>query len=242
LGKNVIEITGCLPAGWPPLERFVALEDPVRYATTVLSEAMKARGIDVVGGIDTCAAPPLDLVTIATHEGATMAEILREVNKPSHNARAEMLLRLLGLQKKSEGSVAAGRQAALEFLAAQKVDTAGWELQDGSGMSRTDLVTAAGLSRLLAAMHQHPHAAVFRDSLPIAGVDGTLKQRLRGKHTEGRIRAKTGRLQHTSGLAGYAEPRRGGGYAFAILVNHATAPAGAVHDAIDAIAAALVTP
>ena len=121
-------------------------------------------------------------------------------------------------------------------------DAAGWELQDGSGLSRTDLVTARGISALLAFMHRHPHGAAFRDSLPVAGVDGTLKSRLSGPRTAGRIQAKTGRIRQACALAGYAAPRRGEPVAFAIFVNHATAPGGEVQDAIDGIVSAILGP
>jgi D-alanyl-D-alanine carboxypeptidase/D-alanyl-D-alanine-endopeptidase (penicillin-binding protein 4) len=242
LGGNVIALTGCLPAGWPVLEKWLALEDPVLYASTVMSEALEAKGVDVVGGVATCDVPPPGLSVLATYEGAPMAEILKDVNKPSHNVRAEMLLRLVGSKVKSEGSARAGTEAVLEFLKARGADVAGWDLQDGSGLSRTDLVTARGMTDLLVAMNRHKDAAVFRDSLPVAGVDGTLKSRLGGRRTAGRISAKTGRIRHSSALAGYARPRRGAELAFAILVNHASAPGGEVQDAIDAIATAIVGP
>jgi D-alanyl-D-alanine carboxypeptidase/D-alanyl-D-alanine-endopeptidase (penicillin-binding protein 4) len=209
LGTNVIELSGCLPVGWPPLERWLAVEDPVLYATTVMAEALKARGIDVVGGVARCTAPPAGLAVLATYEGEKVAEILKDVNKPSHNVRAEMLLRLLGQKVKGEGSAKAGSEAVVEFLKAQDVDVDGWEVQDGSGLSRTDLVTTVGLSGLLVAMHRHPHAAAFRASLPVAGLDGTLKSRLSGPRTRGRVQAKTGRMRHSCALVGYAAPRRG---------------------------------
>ena len=171
-----------------------------------------------------------------------MSEVLKDVNKPSHNLRAEMLLRLLGVKAAGAGTAEAGRAAVATFLTAQKVDVAGWDLQDGSGLSRSDLVTARGLVDLLAAMDKHPHGAAFRDSLPVAGVDGTLKRRLSGPRLQGRIHAKTGTLRHTGALAGYATPARGDRMAFAILVNNATAPGGDIQDAIDEVAEALIVP
>jgi PBP4 family serine-type D-alanyl-D-alanine carboxypeptidase len=169
-----------------------------------------------------------------------MAEILKDVNKPSHNLRSEMLLRLLGVRREGEGSAAAGREAVHAFLAAQSVDAGGWDVLDGSGLSRSDLVTTRGMVDLLVAMDEHPHAAVFRDSLPVAGVDGTLKRRLLGAKTRGRIQAKTGTLRHTSALAGYATPARGDRLAFAIVVNHATATPSDIQEAVDTVAEAIV--
>jgi D-alanyl-D-alanine carboxypeptidase/D-alanyl-D-alanine-endopeptidase (penicillin-binding protein 4) len=237
--RNTIELSGCLPAGAPLLDRFVAVEDPAAYAAAVCAAALAARGIVVDRGLSATSVVPGGLRALATYEGAPMAEILKDVNKPSHNARAEMLLRLVGAKVKGAGTVEAGRDAVLAFLGAHGVDTEGWEIADGSGLSRTDLVTAHGYVDLLAAMDKHPQAAVFEDSLPVAGTDGTLKRRLSGPRTSGRVHAKTGTLTHTSALVGYAEPARGDRLAFAILVNHATAPGAVVHDAIDGVVEAL---
>ena len=201
--------------------------------------ALRARGITVDGGVSTTAVLPAGLQTLATYEGAPLVEILKDVNKPSHNLRAEMLLRLVGWKAKGTGTAEAGREAVLAFLASQGVDTDGWDIADGSGLSRSDLVTAHGYLDLLAAMDRHRHAAAFRESLPVAGVDGTLKRRLAGARTQGRVRAKTGTLNHTSALVGYAEPASGERLAFAVLVNHATAPGGVVHAAIDDVVEAL---
>jgi D-alanyl-D-alanine carboxypeptidase/D-alanyl-D-alanine-endopeptidase (penicillin-binding protein 4) len=240
LGGNTITIRGCVPAGTPPLERFIALEDPALYAATVFGEALRARGIEVGRGVAKEPAPPEGASVLATYEGAPLAEILKDVNKPSHNLRAEMLLRLVGQSVKGTGSAEAGRDAVLAFLTAQGVDTRGWDIDDGSGLSHGNLVTARGLADLLVAMHRHPHAAAFRDSLPVAGVDGTLKHRFGRSRARGRLYAKTGTLRHICGLAGYAIPPRGEGLAFVILANHVTLPASEAQEVIDLIAAALV--
>jgi len=239
-GRNVVELGGCLPPSSPAVERWLAMEDPALYATTVFAEALAAHGIAVGGGVAMAPVVPEGLSTLAAYAGEPMAEILKDVNKLSHNLRAEMLLRLLGVRAKGEGSAAAGREAVLAFLQAQAIDTGGWDVQDGSGLSRSDLVTARGMVDVLVAMDKHPHAAAFRDSLPVAGVDGTLKRRLSGPKTRERIRAKTGTLRHTSALAGYFTPERGEPLAFAIIVNHATATPAATLDAVDAVAEAIV--
>jgi D-alanyl-D-alanine carboxypeptidase/D-alanyl-D-alanine-endopeptidase (penicillin-binding protein 4) len=240
LGGNKILLGGCLPPGSGTIDRWVAVEDPALYATHVFAEALRAKGIDVGPGVATAPAPPADAQVLATYEGAPLAEILKDVNKPSHNLRAEMLLRQIGVKTKGEGSVAAGREGVFAFLHANGIDAEGWEIADGSGLSALDLVTARGLTMLLLAMHRHPHAAVFRDSLPVAGVDGTLKHRLGLAGRDGRIVAKTGTNGHTYALAGYARPRRGPALAFTVIVNHSTAPTSEAYEVVDAIAASLV--
>jgi len=239
-GRNVISLHGCLAAGSPALDRFVALEDPPLYAATVQGEALRAKGIEVTGGIASCEEPPAGALVLARYQGAPLKEILKDVNKMSHNLRAEMLFRLVGQKIHGVGSAEAGRDAVSDFLKAHGVDLQGWDIEDGSGDSRSDLVTARGITDLLRAMYRHRDADAFRDSLPVSGVDGTLKDRLGDGRAKGRVEAKTGTLRHVHALAGYAHPQRGESLVFTVLVNHATAPAGEVRRAIDEIVSALL--
>jgi D-alanyl-D-alanine carboxypeptidase/D-alanyl-D-alanine-endopeptidase (penicillin-binding protein 4) len=181
---------------------------------------------------------PAGARVLAARDSEPLAELLQDVNKRSQNLHSELLLRLVGWRVKGAGSLAAGQAAVRDFLARQRVRYESWSLQDGSGLSRSDILSASGLVDLLAAMDRHPHAAAFRDSLAVAGRDGLLANRLRG--AEGRILAKTGSLRHVNALAGYAQARDGERLAFAILLNHHTLPAREATEAIDAVAALLV--
>lgn len=238
-GTSLIRFSGTLPLGSAPDDMAVALEDPARYAATVFGEVLASRGIVVSGPVETSSAVlPEGLRVLAAHEGAPMAEMIAAVNKPSQNLHAEMLLRLVGARA-GAGTAEAGHEAALAFLRARGVATADWDLQDGSGLSRSDLVTARGLVDLLAAMHRHPHAAVFRASLAAPGLEGTLRSRMKGTAAEGRVAAKTGSIRHVNALAGYVRTAGGADLAFAILVNHHTAGGSAAIAAIDEIVVAL---
>ena len=221
----------------------MALEDPARYAATVFGEVLQRRGIGVAGPVATTRdLLPAGVRVLAFHDGPPMAEVIKAVNKPSQNLHAEMLLRLVGARVKGEGSAAAGHAAVLEFLRRVGVKADDWALMDGSGLSRSDLVTPHEMASLLVAMDRHPHAQVFRDCLPVAGVDGTLKGRLRGTPAEGRLQAKTGTLRQAAALAGYVTTRGGARLAFSVAANHHTGKSGAVTDAIDAIAVILAGP
>jgi D-alanyl-D-alanine carboxypeptidase/D-alanyl-D-alanine-endopeptidase (penicillin-binding protein 4) len=165
---------------------------------------------------------------------------VKVVNKRSQNLHTEMLLRLLGAKVNGAGTVEAGHEALEDFLHRLGVPAQTWSLQDASGLSRSDVLTPHGLVVLLAAMDRHRHAGVFRDSLPVAGVDGTLEGRLRGTPAQGRVLAKTGSLRHVNALAGYATTRGGERLAFAIVLNHHTAPGSAGVAAIDDFVNALV--
>jgi serine-type D-Ala-D-Ala carboxypeptidase/endopeptidase (penicillin-binding protein 4) len=207
----------------------------------VFAEVLEARGIRVVGGITTSSAPlPPRCRELAAHESPTMAELIRGVNKESRNLHAEALLRLLGARVSGEGSEATGHIAVGEFLARLGVRTDAWGVEDGSGLSRSDVVTPAGLVDLLVAMDRHPQAAAFRDSLPVAGVDGTLKSRMKGTPAEGRVLAKTGTLALVNALAGYVATASGERLAFAALANGQRQGKDAVA-AMDALGAVLAS-
>ena len=136
-------------------------------------------------------------------------------------------------KESGQGTVDAGHAAALEFLKRVKVPAESWGLSDGSGLSRSDLVTAHGLVSLLAAMDRHPLAPVFRQSLAEPGQKGTLENRLRRYH--GRLFAKTGTLRQANALAGYATAADGDRLAFAVLINNHTVPSREAVAAIDDI-------
>ncbi len=234
-GANLIRLSGSIAVGEEPWQGFAALEDPARFAATAFREVLESRGIRVTGDTVTSGAPlPAGLRELGAHEGPTMAELIRSINKESRNLQAEALLRLLGARVSGEGSAAAGHIAIGEFLRRTRVNTQAWGIEDGSGLARSNVVTPAGLVDLLVAMDRHPHASAFRDSLPVAGTDGTLKTRMRGTAAEGRLLAKTGTLALVNALAGYVTNSRGDRLAFAALANGQVRPSEALA-ALDAI-------
>jgi PBP4 family serine-type D-alanyl-D-alanine carboxypeptidase len=227
-------------AGSPPQTLTVALEDPARYAATVFAEALAGKGILLASGVETTSEPlPAGTRVLAAHDSPPMSEMVKVVNKQSQNLHTEMLLRLLGAQAKGEGSVEMGHAAVDDFLHRIGVPADSWAVQDASGLSRSDLVTAHGMAALLAAMERHRYAGAFRDSLPVAGVDGTLATRLEQASARGRVVAKTGSIRHVNALGGYATARSGERFAFYAAVNHHTGPSSDSIAALDAIAALL---
>lgn len=219
LGTPGVALSGTLPRGedW---EGEVAVDDPARFAAEALARVLEARGIVVVGEVATSSDPlPEDARTLAAHEGERLARLIQEVNKESQNLHAELLLRRLGLHRFAEGSVEKGREAVAAFVEAQGVPMAGWGLKDGSGLSHTNILTARGLVSLLLAMDRHTHRDAFRESLAVAGRDGTLEERMVGTPAEGRVLGKTGGLQSVSALAGYVTTIDGDSLVFAAFIN-----------------------
>ena len=107
-----------------------------------------------------------------------------------------------------------------EFLKEAGLSPDALVLTDGSGLSRNDMVTAEATVRLLTYMNRHKYAAVWRNALPIAGVDGTLRNRLKGTAAENNLRAKTGTLSSAASLSGYVTSAAGENLVFSIMVNN----------------------
>jgi D-alanyl-D-alanine carboxypeptidase/D-alanyl-D-alanine-endopeptidase (penicillin-binding protein 4) len=126
-----------------------------------------------------------------------------------------------------------------EFLRRAGIDLVPLNLRDGSGLARQDLITPRATVRLLAFMMKHPHFAVFRDSLPIAGQDGTLERRMRETPAAGRVFAKTGTLSQVNALSGYLTTRRGETLVFSLIGNNYTGPGREVTSVFDQICALL---
>jgi D-alanyl-D-alanine carboxypeptidase/D-alanyl-D-alanine-endopeptidase (penicillin-binding protein 4) len=145
-----------------------------------------------------------------------MERLLQLTNKPSDNFFAETLLKDLAHLAGGVGTTARGARIATEFARRLGVRPT---LVDGSGLSRADRASPAGVVRLLSAMYKRPDYDPFVASLPIAGRDGTLFDRMRRGPAHNRCHGKTGTLSNVSALSGYCEARSGRDYAYSILMN-----------------------
>jgi PBP4 family serine-type D-alanyl-D-alanine carboxypeptidase len=224
--QNVLEISGglALKAEEGLVGRY-SVEEPSRYAAVLFRDALKEAGVEV-GGYPTAlfALPPSPRV-IAEHQSPPLSEILAMLNKPSDNLIAETLIKTLGKVKRYRGSTAAGLEVVSEFLKGAGLEMNAALFEDGSGLSRMNAISAKNLVRLLEFMWKSPHQAVFLKSLPVMGVDGTLRNRLRDTPVQGKAFAKTGSLYRVSALSGYVTTQSGETLVFSILMNFYTATA-----------------
>jgi D-alanyl-D-alanine carboxypeptidase/D-alanyl-D-alanine-endopeptidase (penicillin-binding protein 4) len=160
-----------------------------------------------------------------------------------------MLLRTLGRvagpMTTSNGttrtSEAAGLEVVKTFLRDAGVNPSTLVLSDGSGLSRADMVTADATVQLLTYMRRHRYANVFRDALPVGGIDGTLRNRFKGTVAENNLRAKTGTLSTASSLSGYVTSAAGEELIFSIIVNNYPDDTNPVAVCIDPIALLLAS-
>jgi serine-type D-Ala-D-Ala carboxypeptidase/endopeptidase (penicillin-binding protein 4) len=240
LSNNDLRVWGEFPAGARGLTAYVSVHNPSLWAASLFKEALAARGIKVDGEASSRdfrvradqKFDPARSVELAIGESAPLGEIARATNKESINLNAELILRTLGKERgstapdsdprkmKQRGDDQAGAAVIKLWLERAGVSTAGIAIRDGSGLSRLDLVSPEVTARLLISMTKSNSFSVFKDSLPIAGRDGTLKPRLRTE--AGRIVAKTGTLTYDHSLSGYVTTRDNEVFAFSIFCNDAT--------------------
>ena len=177
---------------------------------------------------------------LASYQSQPLAEDLRVVNKVSQNLHAELLLRLLGREKGTAGTVEGGLEVLRGFLNQAGVPADHYAFYDGSGLSRQNLVTPHAVVQLLRYADSEPWGTSFRDTLPVGGVDGSLSDRFKNVAEQGHIYAKTGSLGGVKSLSGYATTEHGDRIAFSILSNNFNLPNKRVTDTIDAILEAIV--
>ena len=168
-----------------------------------------------------------------------LKEILPELMKPSQNQIAEVFLRTLGLEKGGLGTADSGRRVIAKQFDAWKIPADGYVVRDGSGLSRNDLVSPETIVSLLEVMRLSPNFDLFFSSLPIAGVDGTIRTRMRDTPAQGNLRAKTGTLSMVRSLSGYVKTADGQLLEFSALCNNWTTPQAAVDKVQDTIGATL---
>ena len=240
LGENTVTIVGSIPLEDPGYTGAVSISHPGLLFIYLLRNALAQQGVVVTGKSRTTGTvdqPPLlpgpnpfapITVEIAKVESPPFGIIAAQTMKPSQNLYTELILRTLGkltpppptLPPLRQTSEELGLEAVKSFLRTAGVRPESLVLSDGSGLSRNDLITAEATVQLLTFMSKHRYAEVFRTALPIAGVDGTLRNRMRGTVAENNVRAKTGSLSSAASLGGYVTTAAGEKLAFAIIVNN----------------------
>ena len=253
-GGRQLRLWGIIPLRDKGEDLLLGIDEPAAYAAAALRRALETRGVTVTGAAaarhlfpnevdDLKSAPPPPApagVELARRESAPLAEDLRVTGKVSQNLHAELALRAVARVRRNVGSREAGVEEMKAFLEEAGVGPSQYNLVDGSGLTRLNLVTAAAVVRLLRYMHASPHREAWIGLLPVGGVDGTLSSRFGGGPAAGRIHAKTGSLSHVAALSGYAERSGGGWVAFSILVNNFNGPAAEVRGVIDRICTLIV--
>ncbi|MBL9128963.1 MAG: D-alanyl-D-alanine carboxypeptidase/D-alanyl-D-alanine-endopeptidase, partial [Verrucomicrobiales bacterium] len=212
-----LEISGALPVGSEPWKELVPVPEPARFFVHCLREALIEAGIRVQGkarrATDATGVPvprggapaPISVVS------PPLADLVAGMMKPSQNLYAQLLLLQVGARSRHAANPSApaldteeaGILALRDFVEEAGLPVSEVRLDDGSGLSRSSLVTPAAIVALLRYMDRHPLRDAFLATLPVAGRDGTLRRRLVGTPLEGNLRAKTGSLRYVHTLSGF---------------------------------------
>ena len=217
----------------------VTHHDPDEAYVAALREAIRDRGITIEDRpVAADSAKPAD--TLFAYQSPTLAEILPPLLKPSQNQLAEMLFRTLALEATGAGRADSARAIVGRQIAEWGANVpAEAVIRDGSGLSRYDYVSPRTLVRILAAVRRNPAFNAYYDALPIAGVDGTLRNRMKDTPAQGNMHAKTGTVALARSLSGYVTTADGHMLIFSFLCNNYTVPTREVERVQDAIGARL---
>jgi len=255
LDQNVVFVLGKLPLDDTGYAEDVTVPNPAGLFVAFFKDALAKAGVKITGKLRTAnwldrQAQPLDcgkLVELGFAESPPMRELAREVQKPSQNLYTDLLLAHVGEFKRSgepraaETSEDAGIRELGKFLEEAGVRRGDVQFEEGSGLSRNNLTTPNATIALLQFMSKHREAEVYLNALPVAGVDGTLRSRMKDTAAAGNVRAKTGTLRWANSLSGYVTSAAGERLAFCVMLNryHNTDPDRPARADVDAIAVML---
>lgn len=228
-GSDVLRVSGTVAKGASERIR-VGIDDPAHYAAWKLAKVLRARGVRVTGEVrvrhrpyvaaedggvvQRGVSPPM----LTQTQPGPLIEDVAVTNKASQNLHAELLLRRVGAVEGS-GSIADGLKKVSVIMSLAGVPRTAWDLSDGSGMSTYNRVTPRAMVALLGWAQVQPWGAAWLETLPVAGVDGTLARRFKDTALAGKLRAKTGSLSGTSALAGTMTAASGQRLTFALYAN-----------------------
>jgi D-alanyl-D-alanine carboxypeptidase/D-alanyl-D-alanine-endopeptidase (penicillin-binding protein 4) len=256
-GAEPILLRGSIPIGHAPMKLDLALEEPAGYTARILKRLLESRGVHIAGQarafhalLPRKDAPALtesspqpgvaDSLVLAEHVSLPLLESIRLTNKVSQNLHAELFLRTVAKEKTGIGSLEAGLKVEQDFLKSIGIADGDVLLADGSGLSRSDLVTPRATVALLRWVAQQPWADAFLSTLPVAGKDGTLEPRMKESSAAGRVQAKTGSLEHARSICGFATSLAGERLVFAMFANNHPNSGHEANNVLDAIAVAMV--
>ncbi|MFO0334841.1 MAG: D-alanyl-D-alanine carboxypeptidase/D-alanyl-D-alanine-endopeptidase [Pseudomonadota bacterium] len=230
-----IAIGGRLSSRCPPLSVRRALMRPADFAYGTFVSYWRENGGRLDGAMR-LGSRPADARLLVTQESESLAEVVRLVNKPSSNAMTRMLALTLALERYGAPATQEnGDRAIVEWLNGSGLVMPELVVDNGSGLSRVARISAENFARLLGHAYQSRYYPELAASLPLGGLDGTLRTRFADRALEGRIRLKTGQINGVAGIAGWVTSRSGRPLTIVVLVNHPGAQYGTGQAVIDTV-------
>jgi D-alanyl-D-alanine carboxypeptidase/D-alanyl-D-alanine-endopeptidase (penicillin-binding protein 4) len=266
-GSTVLTLWGNMPLDDPGVNEALAMEDPAEFAAALFRQLLAKRGIVVYGrqrtkhtelatlstfsvtavapsrGGSDGQARPLKSdqpIVLASYDSKPLLDDVRVVNKVSQNLHAEILLRLLGRERGTAGTIEGGLEVLRGFLEHAGIANDQYVFYDGSGLSRQNLVTPHAIVQLLRYAALQPWGAAYKSTFPVSGVDGSLSDRLNSARLQSRVSGKTGSLGGVKTLSGYATTDSGEIVVFSILSNNSNLPPKRVTETVDELVQAIV--
>jgi D-alanyl-D-alanine carboxypeptidase/D-alanyl-D-alanine-endopeptidase (penicillin-binding protein 4) len=219
-----VSFSGRYPVSCGEKDLNVALLPPDQQVAGVLRELWAEMGGAWTGQVREGEVPE-DARLLHTHESASLAEVVRDINKFSNNVMARQLyLTLASAANEPPARPELAAEAVRHWLDVKGIAAPELSIENGSGLSRSDRMSAASLAALLQAAWKSPVMPEFIASLPLAGLDGTFRKRLTGEPASGQAHMKTGLLSDARAMAGYVLDRKGRRHVVVMLMNHPHAP------------------
>ncbi|OAI52093.1 hypothetical protein AYO46_06530 [Betaproteobacteria bacterium SCGC AG-212-J23] len=222
--KPRASFTGLYPLQCGEKDFNVVLNTPEDYAAGMIRQLWAEMGGTWKGAVREGVVPPTARL-VYTHESESLAETVRDINKFSNNVMARQLFltlaaELVGTPAQAENATRAIRQ----WLTLKNIRAPELVLENGSGLSRNERISAASMAQILQAAWRSPVMPEFVASLPVVAADGTMKKRMRGERVAGSAHIKTGLLNEARAIGGYVLDRNGKRHVVVMIVNHPRAP------------------
>jgi D-alanyl-D-alanine carboxypeptidase/D-alanyl-D-alanine-endopeptidase (penicillin-binding protein 4) len=243
-GAHLVVVRGTLPEKSAPRKLVLAIEEPALHAATLLKAMLEQRGMEISGGVrarhDAIIAEGITPTVLVEHVSIPLSDSVKLVNKISQNLHTEVLLRTAMRQAGTWNSFDDVAKFAADFYAQVGIAPKDMIETDGSGLSRHDLVTPRAMLTLLQYAQTRPWFESFFASLPVAGIDGTLEERMKNTAAAGRVHAKTGSVEHVRTMSGFADTAGGRRLTFSFMSNNEYGKNHETTDAMNGICLAMI--
>nr|BFD59527.1 D-alanyl-D-alanine carboxypeptidase/D-alanyl-D-alanine-endopeptidase [Bdellovibrio sp. CKG001] len=218
-GQEVLFVKGTLGRGYTEYEFEKNVSSPAKWSGHALKYYLKQKGIQITGQVKLGQAPA-DAVTVASHSGRTIAELLADLNKESNNVVAEMLATQIAIKHRRRASVSEGVEIINQQLQAMNFPKGSFTFLNPAGLNHGNRTSSRNMLKILSSVvSDEKLRPVFMDSLPISGVDGTLKKRgLASKSIEW-VKAKTGYMKNVITMVGRVKGSDGRIFNFSFMYN-----------------------
>lgn len=223
---TMVEIRGTLPAGSGGYSVYGAIPNPPLFAAQYLRQALIGRGVEVQGNAGFLRqrdAKGAKRQVVYTHRSPRLTELVKHTNERSRNHYCEAFLKSIAQKRTGKTDTETGTEEILSFWAQRGIDTRGFFLKDGSGLSARNGIPAKVLAQILRKMYvDEPSFYKFDQLLSVCGESGTLKGMAKNTSAQGNIRAKSGSIGRVRSYCGYVRGKSGKEYCFAIIANNYT--------------------